>query len=120
MNRVIVWSAFFASLLLLLGSLFVPDSAIMWLASTSRDMNIVRFCLMALMLLVLLSQPPRSLAARNLLGVSAILFASIALVHLMNGSVKVMDPLVFLMASVVLALEALEADIRSLPASQTR
>jgi hypothetical protein len=103
-------------LVLILGSGWFPDNAAMWLASTSVTMNIARGVIVALMLGLLVTDPPRRQAFRALLGVTALGFLVAAYTRLYSGSINIVDAVLFLEAAISFGLAALEGQPITRPA----
>ncbi len=110
MDRVLYIVSFVAAILLIVGSRLVPDSAPMWLASTDLSMNLLRGMLAGMMLGLLFTEPPRRLLFRGALGALGILLAIMATVPLLQGSIHIVDVLLFAQASVCFLLAAIEAE----------
>lgn len=108
MDKAVYSGMVLISLVLIAGSYWFPDSAAMWLASTSILMNIARGIIAALMLGLLFTNPPRRREFRIVLGIAAAGFLVAALERAYGGSVLVADALLFMGAGVSFGLAALE------------
>lgn len=108
MDKTVYAGLILISSILIAGSLWLPEHAGMWLASTSFVMNLARVVLIALMFGLLMTDPPRRRDFRLLLGMTAAVFAAWALGRVWSGSVQVMDALLFLQAAVAFGIAALE------------
>lgn len=111
-------TAYLGSLLLItiltLGSFYFPNSAAMWLASSAPAMIVARLIIGVLIVGLLASRPPRSLVFRAVLGAAAVSLAGWGLVNAWNGSITVIDSLLFLHAGISFALAAIEANPRQI------
>jgi hypothetical protein len=103
-------------LTLLAGSIWFPDNAAMWLASTSIIMNVGRVLIVGLMLGLVFTDPPRQRNFRLLLSGAALVFLIAALQHLYSGSVQLIDALLFFEAAVAFGIAAVEGNVLAQPA----
>lgn len=110
MDKTLYSASILIALVLMAGSAFFPNNAVMWLASTSVWMDIARTAIVLLMIGLLLTEPPRSLLFRALLGVGGILMATAAIIPVMQGSIHVLDVLLAAESSVAFFLAAIEAE----------
>lgn len=110
MDKTIYSGSILISLFLIAGSVWFPEDASMWLASSSLSMNIARGLLIVLMVGLLLTDPPRRREFRLLLGAVSLGFAAWAVNWLFSGTVAMVDTLVFFEASTAFALAAIEAE----------
>lgn len=107
MNKTLTSGLIAMTALLLAGSIWFPNEAIMWLASTTLFTNIVRGILIAVLLVILFTNPPRSPYIRGLFSLSSIILFSLVMIQL-QSSVFIFDMMMFSLASVIFAIEALE------------
>ncbi len=110
MDKAVYAGSIIISLALIAGSVLIPNSAAMWLASTSDIMNIARVILIVMMIGLFVTNPPRSLRFRRILGAVSLSFVGIALVRTFGGSVHIIDALLFFEAAVAFGLAAIEAE----------
>lgn len=108
MNKVLTAGLILMTALLLTGSIVFPDHASMWLASTSLSINIVRVLMIAVLLVLLFTNPPRSYTLRAMFGMAAGVVFTVFFGMLANSTMYILDMMVFAQASVILGLEALE------------
>ncbi len=109
MDKLLYTLSFLAAAALIAGSAFIPESAPMWLASTTDAMNIVRGVLAAMMLGLFVTNPPRSMPFRLGLGVAGLGLAALSMGLLLSGSIHIVDVLLFAEAAVCFMLAAIEA-----------
>jgi hypothetical protein len=106
-------TAYLGSLLLItiltIGSFYFPDSAAMWLASTSPAMIVARLVIGVLIVGLLASRPPRSVTFRAVLGVAAAILAGWGIQNTFSGGITFIDSLLLLHASISFALAAIES-----------
>lgn len=100
---------------LIAGSIFIPTSFVMVLASTSLAANIARVIVVLLMFGLIITNPPRSHAFRVLLGVASFGFLYYAVQHALSGTIQLADSILFLQASIAFAIEALEPSVQRRP-----
>lgn len=96
------------STLLLLGAIFFKENSIIWLASTSELYTVLRSSLIAVVLSLLLTKPPRGMAFRIFLGLAAVLVGGSTIGLTYTNNMNFLDTLVFMQASVLFLLAALE------------
>jgi hypothetical protein len=100
---------------LIAGSIFIPTSFVMVLASTSLAANIARGIIIALMLGLILTNPPRSHAFRAALAAASVGFLYYAWQHAVSGTIQLADSVLFLQAAIAFAIEALEPSVQRRP-----
>ena len=93
---------------LLVGGVYFASSPLMWFAATGNEYHVIRGVILALLVALFLSRPPRSLFFRALLGMSAALVLSIPLVGVLTYQVGLVDAVVFIEVGIILGIEALE------------
>lgn len=108
MNKAVFGGGMLVALSLIAGSLFIPTSFVMVLASTSLAANIARAVVVLLMVGLLVTNPPRSVVFRALLGAASIGFGSWALMHALSGTIQLADSVLYLQAAIAFAIEGLE------------
>jgi hypothetical protein len=106
------------ALFLIIGSVLFPDKTVMWLASTGLAMDVARAVLIAIMLGLLLSKPPRDPRFRALLGSVALVFGGWSVTHIFGGDSNILDAAFFLEAAVVFGVAALEVKPATRPQLQ--
>ena len=99
-------------LTLIAGSIWAPGSFIMTFVSTDTTMLIARVVLSAMLITLLVTNPPRSYALRVLLGLSSAIFFTWAVQYALSGTIAVADAILFLHASISFALAAVESGAR--------
>jgi hypothetical protein len=108
MTRLTYFGSFLIAAALVIGSIFFSDNFVMTFASTSVGINVARGILIALMLGLMLSEPPRSAAFRALLSMASVCFVLWAFNYAMRGSVAIADSILFIHAAVSFGIAALE------------
>ncbi|MET0979709.1 MAG: hypothetical protein ABWX90_00440 [Candidatus Saccharimonadales bacterium] len=109
-NVLIVATALLISAMLYDG-LYQKDAPLMWLASTDSSYAYIRAALIALLVTLLLSSPPRSLHFRvSLAAIAAALLVSVVWLSA-SYAVGVVDAVVFAEVAVIFMIEALETDV---------
>lgn len=105
-----------AALIFLLGAMFIDglyhkDAPLMWLASTSVEYAYIRVALIAALLTLLFSSPPRSAAFRTfLMAFAGVIGLSTVLMSIFYA-VPLLDAVVFIEVAIILMIEALESDV---------
>jgi len=112
MSKLILLMSFVCLGVLLTLNLLFADSSILWLASSSQDINIVRAVMMFILAVLLVTNPPRNIALRSLIGATAIFVLAWCLRATYNNQMQVLDSLAFALASVAAGLDVLEQGIQ--------
>ena len=95
---------------MLFDGLYHPEAPLMWLASTTNNFAYMRAALIAVLIMLLITRPPRSQYFRIFLaGFSAALFAGTILLASWYA-IGLLDAVVFIEVSIIFMIEALEAD----------
>jgi hypothetical protein len=111
MDKAVYGGGALIALALIAGSIFIPGSFVMVLASTSVMADIARGIIVALMITLIVTNPPRSEVFRFLLGAASFSFAYYAMAHALSGTIQLADSALYLQAAVAFAIEALEINI---------
>jgi hypothetical protein len=111
MNKTVYAGAGLIALALLAGSLFIPGSFVMTLASSSVAANVARIVIIGLMIGLIITNPPRSRVFRTALGVASVGFLGYAWNHAMSGTIQLADSILYLQAAIAFAIEALETRV---------
>lgn len=108
MKRTLIVGTILLTAALLFGAVYYPNFPLMWLAGTTVSYEIIRGVLLAALIAVLVSKPPRSPYVRYFLGGVATSLAMVAGVMVLNDTGHIIDVIVFIESAIILALEALE------------
>jgi hypothetical protein len=108
MNRLIFGGSLASALFLIIGTYVFPSSDMMWLASTSLAYTVVRCAMVAVLLVVLFTDPPRKIAVRLLMGAAAATLVGWGSALIASDSMHVLDVVLFLEVGFAFGLEALE------------
>jgi len=107
----IVGTIILTTALLVSGALY-PDSPFMWLASTSVGYEITRAGLIAVLAVLLFSNPPRALYFRFFLAACAACLGIATIGLLFTFQMNLIDAIVFMEIAIIFAIEALESPER--------
>lgn len=94
---------------LLVSGVFYPDYPLMWLASTSADYSVVRGVLIAILAVLLFSNPPRAVYFRIFLAACAGVLGIATIGLLLTYNMNLIDAIVFMEIAIIFAIEALES-----------
>jgi hypothetical protein len=95
---------------MLFDGLYQPDAPLMWLAATTLNYAYMRAALIVVLVMLLLTSPPRSHYFRIFLaGFSSALFIGTILLASWYA-VGLLDAIIFIEVSIIFMIEALEAD----------
>ncbi len=111
MDKAVYGGGALIALALIAGSVFIPTSFVMVLASTSLVANIARVIVIGLMIALIVTNPPRSQAFRAVLAAASFGFGYYALMHTLSGTIQLADSVLYLQAAVAFAIEALEVNV---------
>ena len=92
------------------GTLLLPNNPIFWLASAGIEYQAIRVLLVSLVVVQLLTQPPRSIRVRMLSGVVAAFLSIWTIQQIYTFHMQLLD-MVFVGASLLLTAVALEQNI---------
>ena len=93
---------------LLISGLMYPDSLLMAFAGVGVTFTVLRAVMIALLVGILLTNPPRSHLFRTMIGVWAVALAVTAGQLLMNYQIHMLDAVLFIEVAIILGAEALE------------
>lgn len=93
---------------LLYASLAMPDSFVMSFAGSGAVHTMLRIIIVGALIAVLLSRPPRSAQFRVALGVVSSIILVAACFSMMDYKIGVLDAILYLEVSIILAIEAIE------------
>lgn len=112
MSKLIVFLSLIGLSILFTLGLIAPDSSVMWLASTSTNFALLRAVLMFVLLVLLLTNPPRNVYMRVMIGMFSLALMAWSLDSTYNNHMKLVDTLSLLPVSIVAGLDILEQDIK--------
>jgi hypothetical protein len=98
------------SILLVFG-LVDPNNPVMWLASTSANFTLLRLALIATLIALLVTNPPRNLYLRAFVGAFSLTLALWSISATYQNQMKFLDSMAILQVSIVSALAVLERRI---------
>lgn len=107
---VLILSTLGLTLLMIVG-MTDPNNPIMWMASTSESFTYLRGFLVAVLLGLLFTQPPRNVIFRGFVGLVSLIVASWALSLTYNNNIQLLDTMSLLLVCVSAGLTVLERDI---------
>lgn len=93
---------------LLVGGLMYPESLLMAFAGVGVTFTVLRIVMIALLVGLLLTNPPRPHMFRTMLGVWAVALAVTAGQLLMNYQIHMLDAILFIEVAIIFGAEALE------------
>jgi len=108
MNRTIFGGSLASVIFLIAGTYLFSNSPIMWLASTSLGYTIFRCLVAVALVVVLVTNPPRRLIVRALMGTLAAVMAGWGIALILGDSMHLLDIILFLELGFAFGLEALE------------
>lgn len=108
MRKFNLWFSLIALLVVGIGVYLSPWQGVFWLASPDLSAQVVRGVLAFLVIVQLITEPPRHLIIRTLTGIASIGTAFWALHTATFMSTPIFDSLLFLQTAVALGITALE------------
>lgn len=105
---------------LFIGGVYYPESFAMILADTTMSFAILRAILCILLIILLVTNPPRSLAIRTAVGTSALFLVVVTLQLLLNFQMHLLDAVVFMQVAIIFGIEALETRNTPIPVREKR
>ncbi len=109
-KKAIIVSSILLLAILSFGTKGIIDQNMAEFFGVNSGLNIIRFALIGVLISLLLTNPPRSLAYRRFLGVLAFLIFAFSLNSLINNRLDILDAIMFLEASAIFGIEALELE----------
>lgn len=94
---------------MLFSGLYQPDAPLMWLASTSSNYAYMRVALIAVLLTLLVTNPPRSGYSRVFLGAFSAALGLSTIILSSWYAIDLLDAVVFVEVAIIFMIEALEA-----------
>lgn len=109
-KRLLIIATTFLVCAMLFDGLYQKDAPLMWLASTTINYAYMRAALIVVLIMLLVTNPPRSVYFRTFLaGFSSALFVgTILLSHWY--AIGLLDAIVFVEVSIICMIEAIEAN----------
>lgn len=108
MNKFLLFVTFMALGFLTVLTTINPDASAVWLASAADSFDILRISTMAILLMLMLTNPPRNVAFRIFVGFSAIVLIGWSGYAAYEGYVQVLDALALLAAGITSLIAVLE------------
>lgn len=105
---------------LLIGGIYFPGSFAMYLASTAMTFTVLRAVVAVLLIGLLFTNPPRSLALRSIVGFTSVFLFVMNAYLVMNFQMFLLDAVVFLQVAILFGIEALESRRTVIPVREKR
>lgn len=113
MGKAILWLSFIGIGILLLVSLVAPDNPMVWLANTSASYNQLRFGMLAVLLALLVTNPPRNIYFRAFVGLLSLGVVSWTLSQTYQNHMELLDTLSILEVGISAGITVMEPDLES-------
>ncbi|MEO5499681.1 MAG: hypothetical protein ABIR46_04235 [Candidatus Saccharimonadales bacterium] len=94
---------------LLIGGIYYPGSFAMILADTKMTFTVLRAVVCILLIGLLLTNPPRSIVLRSIVGAGSVFLLIMISYLLLNFQMYLLDAIVFLEVTIIFGIEALES-----------
>lgn len=107
-NKLLIGSVLVFVVALMLGGIYYPNSLLMSLADPSMSYVALRAVIVALLIVLLVTRPPRTYTVRMLIGIGSVVLAALSFGALFSYEVRLLDAAVFLEVAIIFALESLE------------
>jgi hypothetical protein len=108
MNKLLLFLSFVSLVVLAVGTSVAPNSQIFILASNSAAFDYIREGLAAILLVQLVTKPPRHVIFRLLTGSIALVVGGWAVLSALNGTMPVLDVLSIASAATAIGVTTLE------------
>jgi thiol:disulfide interchange protein len=119
MSKIIISLSLVGLAILFTFGLLAPNNPIMWMASTSENFALLRFGLMVMLATLLVTNPPRNLYLRALIGSVALFMTAWSLGSTYNNQMKLLDTMSVLQVNISAALIILERRVLPKPADSS-
>lgn len=110
-KRLLILITTFLVSAMLFSGLYQPDAPLMWLASTTSNYAYMRVALIAVLLTLLVTEPPRSGYFRIFLGAFSAALAISTITLSYWYAIGILDAIVFIEVAIIFMIEALEANV---------
>jgi hypothetical protein len=108
MGKLLIFLSLLSLIFLEVGSYLFPTDPVMWLATSSHAYESIRLLIMPLLVVLLVTNPPRHLMLRRFVGaVSVVLLLAVAALTY-NNIMNMLDTLAFAAAGIAMGIVALE------------
>jgi hypothetical protein len=114
MSKLLLLLSLFALAILGIGTATMPNDPMFWLASSANHIQYVRTILAGMLMLQLITNPPRSIRLRVLTGTIAAIVGVWTIQQTLNGNLQFLDILAFLSTSLAVFITALERSFTSI------
>lgn len=108
MGKSVLYLSFAAITFLFCASIIIPASSVMWLASTSFGAELLRLGMMGTLAALIITDPPRSIYLRTIVGFMAIGLAYWAIGATYQNNMRFLDTMAILQFSISAGIVALE------------
>ena len=108
MTKAIVFLSFSILGFLVLISSFYPTASAIWLASTAEYYNYGRLMVMAILLFLLVTTPPRNILVRWSMGYTATVLAAWSIFNTYENNILLLDGFAYLAAAISIGIATLE------------
>lgn len=118
-KKVIVTGSLLLTLSVMLMSLYAPDSLVMTFANHSVADTILRVLIAGGFITVLATKPPRPAALRYAFGILSSVILVVACLSMIDYRIGMLDAAIYFMASIIMAMEAIEEAAQPVKFSST-
>lgn len=108
MNKFMLFITFISLGFLTVLSTTNPNASAVWLASPAQTFDILRSGVMAVLLMLMFTNPPRNVLLRTIVGISAIALTGWSGYMAYEGTIQLLDGLVLLAAGITALIAVLE------------
>lgn len=108
MNKIILCLTFLALGFLTIVSTIDPNASAVWLASSEQSFDMLRSGVMFVLLILMFTNPPRNIALRAIIGLSAAVLIGWSGYMTYQGMFQMLDGLVLLAAGIASLIAILE------------
>ncbi len=108
MTKVLLFLSFLMLGFFVIVSVLYPTSSVLWLASTATSYNYSRLAIMAVLLFMFVTSPPRNTLLRWVIGYGSVALATWSIFNTYNNDIQLLDGMVYLLAAISAGIAALE------------
>ncbi len=108
---ILILSSIGLTLIMLLG-LYDPSNSIMWLASTTQAFTIVRAALLLVIFSLLVTDPPRNVYLRAIVGVFSVVIVGSTIGAFYENHMQALDAFLLMATGIATGITVLELDQR--------
>lgn len=111
MKKILIGSTICLIAALLAAGLYYPDAPLMWIASSTTTFAVLRGLMLAALITLLVTQPPRNVYLRGFMMVFGVALGITAVNTMLAYEIGFLDAIVLMEVAIICVIEGLEAEL---------